>query len=277
MNYSIQRPFAELRETLSSYRQCSPRTKSGYKSVMKIVIKDLFSLRLFFNSFKETSMENINALIQHWIKHKLSKVTIGSRLSIIRKYCDLLNSSLTIPSNLELGLKREKSKNKNVLSNDYLNIINTVEHKLTSLMIQLQALLGLTKQEAIKFQLQSYHHAENKVLYVSKRVSHDNKDRLILIRSQAQEEVIHLLSTELDQKNSLQDKYNKVTLVNLYNAELAILNHSPTLPFRAVYARNLLDYFVNQQQLSQKDAVAQIAQEMGISDLSTIKNWLHDE
>ena len=108
-------------------------------------------------------------------------------------------------------------------------------------------------------------------------MAHDNKDRLIMLRFPDQDEVIQLLASELDQKNSLMDKYDKVTLVNLYNAELTLTQCSPMMPFRAIYARNLFDYFVNQQQLTKKDALHQIAHEMGVSDLSTIKNWIDHE
>ncbi len=276
MAYTIQRPLAEFREILATYKQGSPRTRNGYKSVIKVIIKDLFFLKVFFNSFHEVSLDQINSLINHWKKRKLLNVTIGSRLSILRKYLGLLNHSVPFPSNLELGLTRKKSKLTVALIAAPLQILDQVEHRLTKYILKLQIYFGLTKQEAIKFRIQPYQAVKN-ALYISKSVSHNNKDRLISLHFPEQEQLLSQLAIELGLKLSLSEKYDKVTLVNLYNTELVLANHSSKTSFRALYARNLFDYLVNQQQLTKKEALVEIAGEMGISDLKLIRDWISDE
>ncbi len=251
MAYTIQRPLAEFREILATYKQGSPRTRNGYKSVIKVIIKDLFFLKVFFNSFHEVSLDQINILINHWKKKKLLNVTIGSRLSILRKYLGLLNHSIRLPSNLELGLIRKKSKLTIELNVAPLQILDKVEHRLTKYILKLQIYFGLTKQEAIKFRIQPYQTVKN-ALYISKSVSHNNKDRLISLHFPEQEQLIKQLADELGLELSLSEKYDKVTLVNLYNTELVLANHSSKTSFRALYARNLFDYLINQQQLTKK-------------------------
>ena len=276
MAYTIQRPLAEFREILAAYKQGSPRTRNGYKSVIKVIIKDLFFLKVFFNSFHEVSLDQINSLINHWKKRKLLNVTIGSRLSILRKYLGLLNHSISLPSNLELGLTRKKSKLTIAPIAAPLQILDQVEHRLTKYILKLQIYFGLTKQEAIKFRIQPYQAVKN-ALYISKSVSHNNKDRLISLHFPEQERLLKQLSDELGLELSLSEKYDKVTLVNLYNTELVLVNHSSKTSFRALYARNLFDYLVNQQQLTKKEALVEIAGEMGLSDLKLIRDWLSNE
>ncbi len=41
------------------------------------------------------------------------------------------------------------------------------------------------------------------------------------------------------------------------------------------YAKQLFDYLTNQQQLSKTEAIFQIAEEMGISCLNILYNWLN--
>ena len=276
MAYTIQRPLAEFREILATYKQGSPRTRNGYKSVIKVIIKDLFFLKVFFNSFHEVSLDQINSLINHWKKRKLLNVTIGSRLSILRKYLGLLNHSIPLPSNLELGLTRKKSTLTTIPNVAPLQILDQVEHRLTKYILRLQIYFGLTKQEAVKFRIQPYQAVKNS-LYISKSVSHNNKDRLISLHFPEQEQLLKQLADELGLKLSLSEKYDKVTLVNLYNTELVLANHSSKTSFRAFYARNLFDYLVNQQQLTKKEALLEIAGEMGLSDLKLIRDWLSDE
>ena len=44
-----------------------------------------------------------------------------------------------------------------------------------------------------------------------------------------------------------------------------------------VYAKQLFDYFVHQEQLCKTEAVIQIAGEMGISNLNMIYHWLNSD
>jgi len=142
------------------------------------------------------------------------------------------------------------------------------------LILKLQIHFGLTKEEAIKFKIQRYS-ASDKTLYLSKLVSYNNKDRLIRIYSSEQECILTQLTNEIALHPSLAEKYSKAALMNFYHAELNLYGFSSKASFRATYARNMFDYLVHQQLLSREEAITQIAEEMGLPQIKTIKKWLN--
>ena len=254
----------------------SPRTRQTYYFVITLIIKDFFYLKYYFDTFTTITLDHIQTLIKHWEKKSLSKVTIGSRLSILRKYLVLLNHTVILPTNYELGLSRKKTKSASSITIDLNKLLQTVQHPLTQLILKLQIYFGLTKEEAIKFQVQLYH-ANNKTLYVSKLVSYNNQDRLIQIYHKEQESLLTQLAEEIGLHPSLAEKYSRVALMNFYHAELNLYEFSSKTSFRSTYARNMFDYLVHQQLLSQEEAITQIAQEMGLPQTKTIRKWLNHE
>ena len=276
MQYNIQRPLVEMKKAFSDYKTGSPRTRQTHYFVIKIVIKDLFYLKYFFDSFKAISFDHISVLISHWKKRSLSSVTISSRVSILRKYLALINHDIGLPTNSELGLSRKKVTKKIESSLDATQLFETIKHPLTRLILKLQIYFGLTKEEASRFRIQLYQGGDN-LLYVSKSVSYNNQDRLLHIYWPEQEIILKELADEISLKLSLAEKYNKAALMNLYHAELTLSGVSSKTSFRENYARSMFDYLVHQQLLSKDDAIAQIADEMGLSNSKKIKEWLSNE
>ena len=262
-----------MRDVLSKYRLGSPRTRKGYISVLKLVIKDFFYLHIFFNSFKELRFEQINTLIAHWKMKDIKNVTISSRLAILRKYTTLLNHSIVIPDNQSLGLRRVKNKIEQITPLSNKDIINNVYNPFTRLIINLQVHLGLTKNEAINFRLQPYGETK-KQYYVAKAIAHDNRDRLIEIRFPEQEHVLEELSNKLDMKLSLSAKYHLALLTRVYTGELALAGYQSNYPFRLAYAQRLYKYLTTQEKLTEKEAINKIVLEMGVVETRIIKKWI---
>jgi len=276
MHYNIQRPLVEMKKAFSGYKIGSPRTRETYYFVITLIIKDFFYLKHYFDSFYSVRLEHVQVLMKHWEKKSLSNVTIGSRLSILRKYLAILKHDINLPTNVELGLSRKKVISGPPKAIDMNKLFQTVKHPLTQLILKLQICFGLTKEEAVKFKIQLYP-GNNKVLYVSKLVSYNNKDRLIRIYSAEQELILTQLLDEIGLHPSLSEKYSKAALMNFYHAELGLYEFSSKISFRATYARNIFDYLVHQQMLSHDEAITQIAQEMGLPQTKTIKKWLSHE
>lgn len=265
MSEMIQRPLAEMRDILMVYRLGSPRTKKGYMTVMKRIIKDLFYLKMGVNSFKEVRWSHLEKLIAHWKRRQLSLVTIASRVSILRKYVDLLQHDLPIPTNADLGLIRKHQPVLGITLETYESILAKVYHPVVKQIIQMQALLGLSAHEAMDFRLQPY----DQVLYIAKAVSHGNKDRLVPIRFPDQ---LALIKTFLPA--SLSDRYTKPLVTKLYHAELVLLGVEIDTAFKSVYAKRSFRDLI--PSTTPKLAIQQIAKEMGIMSVQTIKRWVHE-
>lgn len=275
MHYNIQRPLAEMKEALSSHRMGSPRTRSNYYFVITLTIKDLYYLKIFFDSCRLITLDHVNFLIQHWKNKQLSIVTIGSRLSILRNYLSLINCKINLPSNAELGLSRknqEKSKNHSINADQ---LLKTIQHPINQIIIKFQLLFGLTKEEAIHFRIQRYNEIEP-LVFVAKKVASNNRDRLIPVYSPEQEDVLLQLSSELDLTLSLAEKYSKVNLISLYHSEFALYGFSSKEPLRSIYTKNRLNYLLQQKNLSKKDALLQLSRETGVR-LKTIREWIAHE
>lgn len=276
MNFNIQRPLAEMRDALSLYRLGSPRTRKGYYSVLTRVIKDLFYLKSPFNTFKEVNFEKIKYLIEHWKNNNIKNVTIGSRLSIVRKYTNLLNHDLAIPDNKSLGLTRIKNKIKLIQPLPYDDFLKKIQNSFVRLAINLQVFFGLTKNEALQFRIQIYE-GTIKRCFIAKLISHDNKDRFIEIRFPEQELIINELANVIDSKLSLSNKYGLQLMSRLYASELHFVECPNNYPFRFIYAKKLFNYFLQHENISNKDALNKVALEMGIIDKRIMKKWINYE
>ena len=274
MEYEIQKPLKELKSILSEARYGSPRTRNSYETVVKGIIKDLYFLKLFFNTITSINVDYVNQLINQWKRKKLSNATIGSRLSILRQYLALANHIIALPSNYELGLAKVRSKQSYSLASE--DVLTKVHHPITKLILKLQIYFGLTKSEALDFKIQIYTY-ETKTLFVHKSVSHNGKDRMIEMRTAAQENVIHDLSEALGYKLSLSDKFNKTDLLHLYHSELMLINLLPNTSYRSLYARSLYQFLINNNKLTRKEAIKKIVFDMGMSESRTIIDWIGHE
>jgi len=272
--HNIQRPLAEMKHTLSGYRIGSPRTREGYVVVMKIIIKDFYHLKRFFDSFQEIGLDDVMLLIQHWRKKSLSVATISSRISILRKYLGLIRHSMLLPSNVALGLSRNREKAREKLSVDIRDVIQRIYNPINRLLVELQWYFGLTKEEAVRFRLQRYAGDEAK-LYLSKPVSYNNQDRLIPLYHPEQEEVLARLTQAVGGSLSLAEKHSATDVIRLYCAELHLYGLSSKIPFRYGYAKHTLPYLLDQG-LPKKSALASIAEAMGITRIQTIEEWVHE-
>ncbi len=279
MEYQIIKPLRESSAVYNNVRLGAPSTRHTHESIIRKLIKELYSMKMPINSIQELESSHVNALINYWGNKKLSKSTIGNRLSVLRKYLKLTKVEINFSSNHDLGLSRKTVSYSNNLEKTFSlseNIIDRTQHHLTRLLLSMQIYFGLTKLEAIHLSPQVYQERK-KILFIPKAIAHNNKDRFIAIKNAVQETIISNLLNEIGAKLSLADKFDKDVLLGLFNAEISLLQLSPKTPFRAIYARNTYQSLLNQEKLPQKKAIEVIAEEMGMSKRKNISCWVSHE
>lgn len=273
MEYQIQKPLKESKEILSKVRTGSPRTRNSHEDIIRQAIKVLYRLKKPFNTIHEINNIHIDALISHWKTLKLKNSTIGNRLAVLRNYLFLAkHEKCFIPSNAELGFSRKNPLLKEQPIPENIGI--KLNHPLSRLMVNLQIHFGLTKNEAIKFGIQLYN---NQSLLISKRVSHSHQDRMLIVRTEEQKNLMEVLALELGEYFSLSEKYDQKMLINLYNAELYFLGYSINAAFRAIYAKQEYQYLTTVEGKTKHEAIADISQAMHAFNTRLIKHWVTHE
>lgn len=275
MSKNIQQPLKEARQIMSHWRQGSPKTRYNEKLMMKQIIYDFYAVNRPVHSMKEARLSDVYQLITYWKKKQLSSGSIINRLSLLRKYLKQINSSIEIPSNKALNLKRDYDAKVNQLEKLSVNIVDQVYHPVTKLMLKLQILLGLTKLESLRFVYYPLD-SQNKFIRISKSIAHNHRDRVIPIIKEEQKVLIVEFQKFVGEKLSLENLASKTNLLAIYHGEL-LFNHvaSNTL-FRAAYAKERYQGLVSQR-LLKSFALKMLSQELGLKDVKKIQSWVSYE
>jgi hypothetical protein len=272
MHYKIETPLREASTTIRLMRHGSPSTRRAYNRVIRSMIKDLYRLGKPFHSIKETRPDIFVELVAYWRTKNLKISTMSNRIAILRKYLAQVQHAIQPPNNKALGLVYTK-KNDVTDTPVCKAFVNEVDNKLVKIILRLQIYFGLTRNEAIQFDITSVD-SEQQYLIIRKKYAHNSIDRLIPIYSFGQKDILQQLQVLLGNAYRLADLVDTRIIYYLYYGELGLGGYKTHAPFRKLYINTRYQSLAQINANSDITILKQIAKEMGLSDIRQVKKWI---
>lgn len=218
---------------LNECRVGSFRTKQSRKNIMFNFIESLAALHLLPISFDQITADNLLGVVNYWKNQKIADSSILTRLAVLRSVNRLLDFNIAIPTNNSLGLKLVK-KEKPKLP-DWQSLISKPLHPLISLILHMQYEFGLTKLEVIR--LSPLSALQQGRLMIHRSIAENRKDRMVVIATEAQKQVLEEWHNCLQGKMALREIIPEADLAHLYRIELTYHGIDHQLPIPHYYIR----------------------------------------
>jgi hypothetical protein len=225
----------EVSFVLSQFREGTPSYRKTKSTILKSIVSDLLDLGIAPPYFQKLTINDYLLLLRHWEKQGLSVSTIRNKLGIFRWFLSKINHTLDYPPYQDLGLEKKRTRKAAIPP---IEIIEQIFHPITKTIIEFEIYFGLTRLESIRINLNSA--LRNDDLYISRKLSHNSKERFISVMSAPQKNAIKSRKQILGQYEVLSQFASEAELSKYCSMEIKYCGYDPTAKLRSIYAANTL-------------------------------------
>jgi len=190
------------------------QTKSNYKDILKLCVKNLDDLGYQLDNIKQLKQKHICNLVDYWKDQYLDVATIKNRMSTLRYACRLLKKANVVFSNdhYDIGQRTYVPTSNKAIKNVNLTKINNLYVKQS---LKLQQLFGLRREESIKFNVS----VADKGDYIELKSSWTKGGigRIIPVANQEQRDCLEQIKQLCKVKSLIQEERNFIEQRNLYD------------------------------------------------------------
>lgn len=202
--------------------------------------------------------DNITSVINHWRKSNISDESIRRYLSELRYFLQAINHNINDVDNRSLGLHRSKEQIKKPFNDDCLQKISD---QIVLTILKLQTEFGLTLSESFRF-TPDLHIREDHIL-LSRDITHNSTDRVIMFYSDSQLETVKLSQRLIACNSNPIKQFGYSGVRERYSSEIRKAGLTPTVNYRHVFAINRLHNLLFSY--SRSEAIKIVLMEMSIS------------
>jgi hypothetical protein len=230
--------------------------------VIHKMIDDLFVIRQALQS------EQIHKLVRHWKKQDINPVTIMRYMTIIRRFLQMSDCSIANIDNQSLGLVRPKARNKRkkIIAPDIWKSFND---PVARVIMGLQTKFGLTFKEAILIKPRIQVREDS--LWITRDIAFNSTDRVIPIRTENQQAVLHLFNWLVQNHGNLLQIKSYEALRIIWRSTLTPYRLSTTKSWRYLYAKQMHAFLLPEYE--NYKTCLMLRDEMGIKSRNTL--WLY--
>jgi site-specific recombinase XerD len=179
--HDLQRTIYQF---LKANRDGSFETQKSRKDILYPFAKTLVELGYGLRDIRGLKRKHIEAVLAHWQSKGLSQATIKNRMAVLRHLCERLNKSHLIEKkNAALGIPNRvyvPVRNRAVVNPD----LSVIDHPFIRVSLELQRVLGLRREEALK--IQPWKADKGDSLYLHASWCKGGRERHVPIRTEEQ-------------------------------------------------------------------------------------------
>lgn len=236
--------------------------------VIDKIITDLYALCAVPPTWHALTKLHVEQLVSFWKKAGLKDATIMNYLTHLRIFLKKINHSIEGISNAELQLIKSRNTQKPEINRD--KILSILQDPIAYALFGLQSYFGLTFSEAMHFVPMI--HLDGKELWITREISTNSKDRIILMQNDRQHDLMNALKKLLFSEKSLLSQFGESHIRLAYRYALRQAGLQSKIQYRYLYVKARL---IELSDLPRKERVAKIKQEMSISATSTVWSYCH--
>lgn len=250
----------QINTTLLKYSQGTNNHRETMRKMLTNIVKDMLDLKIMPPGFHHMTSTHVTQLTDLWKTKGNSQATMINKLGALRTFNTHGKFNITIPTNAELDIQKQKQYRLKYLSED---IVHQVESKITAIILKMQLSFGLTKYEVIRLPVANC--VVDADLYIPTNIAYNRKKRVITMYKPEQRETINELRSIIGGLATLGEMATERHIAQLYNAELALLKIDYNANFRAIYGYKRLASLMKKG-ITKDDAYKLLMEEMGYSE-----------
>ena len=263
-----------LRQKANQYLETnnkgSHRDKKYRRFIIHQLIEDLFIIGDVPPNWHRLTTEHLQKLVKHWHKKNIKSSTLMNHMTVIRQFLQNMDSDAYKSDNRSLGIVRKKLLKK--IPKNSPDLWLNIHDPSARILLGLQIHFGLTLSEAMRI-LPDIHVQEDR-LWLTREITFNSQDRVIPLRSEIQERIIHEFNELTQRKNNLISVQGYQALCFSWRKSLQAINLSPYKSYRYHYAQQVhskLSPILGHYELS-----LLIMAEMGLKSRTTLWTYLHE-
>lgn len=225
---------------------------------MASIIDELRAARALPRCAKHFSLPDLMRYVNFCQTKALADKTIMARLSVLKHFFKVCHIPFKMPCYITLGLQYKK-RTSTVNSLTPL-LLTQIEYKPIYYMMGFQYYFGLTRQEAIRFDLKL--HFTPTRLNITHEIAYNNQPRVIPIVTEEQHHFISRIKTSLE-TGTLSKQYQPMALSMIYQSECLRMGIDANIRHRRHYVDWRLPLLLQHETL--KVAHYTLANELGVS------------
>ena len=237
--------------------------------VLTKIINALYALREVPPTWYALNTHHVEQLVSFWKKSGLKNATIMNYLIHLRFFLNKINHQIDGISNTELKLVKLRAILKPVIDRD--EILSQLQDPIAYALFGLQSYFGLTLSEAMY--IVPTIHVDDKELWITREISTNSKDRIILMQNARQQELMSAVKRLIPSEKSLISQFGESDVRLAYRYALRKLRLPTKIQYRYLYAKARL---IELAHLPKKVRITAIKQEMSINAESTVWSYCHE-
>lgn len=258
----------DIQHALSSLPAGAPSVARAHQQLFESLVNDLIALGWVVPNLQAVRKPQLTVLIKHWQLRGLASNTIYRNISLLRGVITHYLPHHDFPDNPTLGLQYTRKK----IIFDYQDAhLDGMTNEVVRAICLLQQHFGLKKQEAIYF---SPHMVTPDSLFVSRKVAHNNQNRVIPFWNEAQLALVTQLKA-MTVSGFFEQGYTPSLLSTLHQQAMQQLHYPDKEYLRHHYLVSRFRHLqLHASSLSYHQRLATLRQELGYRDNSHIKRIL---
>lgn len=141
----------ELKNLCAQSKMGSFATRANRHDMLQAVARDIKGLGYHLPGARSLKPKHVQALVTLWQSQELSDGTIANRLSAVRWWAEKVNkASVVLRNNADYGVAPVRRTEKRAQKLDREKLAN-IDDPHIAMSVELQAVFGLRREEAIKF------------------------------------------------------------------------------------------------------------------------------
>jgi len=257
-------------KVLGNDNQGSPGTRQYRIFTMIRIVHDLFAIRIVLQNWHMLGTEDVHELVKFWKKKNLKNSTMMNYLVALRYFLKRINHRIDNIENNNLHLSKPRNNIKPIT--DEHALLDAISEPLAWLLFAMQSRFGLTLLEAMH--LKPAIHIRDNVLWITREISTNNKDRLIPVIGEEQQVIIEKLNTLISANKSLSEQFGDRHLRLAWKFALSTLRLPTNMNYRYLYAKARFAQLC--KETSKKEARTIVIGETGMTNTNPLWKNLYE-
>ena len=267
----MSRKSAFIKEYTNAFNQArigKKTTCARQLRVMRSIVDDLYILPQLPSSFAQLKKVDVKQLVDYWQECENSHSTMINKLGVLRLLARQIKIVEPIPSNADLGLKRQRCY-RPIDGVNLASVYYGMENSIARILFGITLYFGMTFNEAAH--CIPLYHINDKDIFLTRDMTYNNQERQIPITMPEQQHLIAELTKRLEPEQSLAKRYRYRVLSALYHAEL-VIQQLPHVQYRYYYACLRRQQLIKQYNHRQYADI--LKQELGLKSDSQLWHYL---
>ncbi|KTD26052.1 phage integrase N-terminal domain-containing protein [Legionella israelensis] len=264
-----------LRQTINNYlksNRCgSHRDKQYRQFVIYKMLDDLFVLGETPSHWQALTANQLEKLIQHWKKQRITVSTMMNYMTIIRKFLHCIGHDLAGIDNQNLRLKRKTTSHK-IIRLKY-DGWQKLHDPIAQVLMGFQMHFGLTLSETMR--LLPDVHVQNNHLLLTREITFNHLDRKVPIRTPTQMAILRIFHHLTQKQHCLINSFGYRVVCFRWQKAMKALRWPAKKSYRYMYAQ--LTQASLSSQLDHYRLSILIMDEMGLKSRTTLWSYLNEQ